>query len=109
VSLAMGLYINRELHDGEKPSLAVLMVLIILLAITTEQGCGANFSLVPHCNPYSNGVMSGIVAAFGNIGGVIFAMVFRFEPEPLGKPWWICGAICIILNTLLVVVPVPKK
>jgi len=108
VSLAMGLFIDRELHDGAKPSLAILMLLIVLLAITTEQGCGANFSLVPHCNPYSNGVMSGIVAAFGNVGGVIFAMVFRFEPEPLGKPWWICGTICIILNVLLFGIRVPQ-
>jgi len=71
-------------------------------------------------------IQSGIVAAFGNIGGVIFAMVFRFEPDPLGKPWWICGVICIvrlpfmlkglksydlleqIVNVLLIPVPVPK-
>jgi hypothetical protein len=69
VSIAMGLYINRELDQGQKPSsecllvpkntrnidtlppVAILLVLIVLLAIATEQGCGANFALVPHCNP----------------------------------------------------------
>jgi len=109
VSIAMGLYINRELEQGQKPSLAILLVLIVLLAITTEQGCGANFGLVPHCNPYSNGAMSGLVASWGNVGGAIFAMIFRFQGLPLGKPFWISGILCIVINVSLAVIPVPKK
>jgi len=109
ISISLGTYIDRELDHGHKPSLVVVMVLIVFLAIFTEQGCGANYSLVPHCNPYSNGAMSGLVAAMGNVGGVIFAMVFRFEPLPLGKAFWICGIICIIINSALTVIPVPQR
>jgi NNP family nitrate/nitrite transporter-like MFS transporter len=39
---------------------------------------GANFSLVPHCNVYNNGVMSGLVGGFGNVGGIFYALIFRY-------------------------------
>jgi len=109
ISIGMGVYIDQDRDPGQKPSLAVLLVLIVFLAIFTEQGCGANFSLVPHCNPYSNGAMSGVVAAMGNVGGVIFAMIFRFQPFPLGKAWWISGIICIVINAALVGISVPER
>lgn len=51
--------------------------------------------------------MSGIVGAFGNLGGIIFALVFRYQTAS-GKAFWIVGAISIAINVLLVVIPVPK-
>lgn len=109
VALALGLYVQKKVESGETPSLAVFMVLIVLIAIFNEMGNGANFSLVPHCNPYSNGMMTGIVGAFGNLGGIFFALIFRFQPSPQGKPWWICGIIIMILNVLLLRISVPKR
>lgn len=52
------------------------MGLIALMAIFCEMANGANFSLVPHCNPFNNGVMSGLVGGFGNLGGIFFALIF---------------------------------
>lgn len=103
----MGLYIERKVEGGHTPSrtssklvlhvstislthfsVAIVMVFIVLIAIFNEMGNGANFSLVPHCNPCkrlslispcsdapsyklltnshadSNGMMSGIVGRF---------------------------------------------
>ncbi|KAJ7215113.1 major facilitator superfamily domain-containing protein [Mycena haematopus] len=37
-------------------------------AIFSEIGNGANFSLVPHCNSYNNGVMTGIVGGLWKYG-----------------------------------------
>lgn len=97
------------------------------MAIFNEAGCGANFALVPHCNPCksalhtisylkvlilgidSNGLMSGIVGSMGNLGGIIFALVFRFQPAPLGKAFWICGIIIMTLNASLAWIRVPAK
>ncbi|PVF95348.1 nitrate transporter [Serendipita vermifera] len=109
MSLGMGIYIEKKVQSGHSPSLAIVMVFIVLIAIFNEMGNGANFSLVPHCNPYSNGMMSGIVGAFGNLGGIFFGLVFRFQPSPQGKPWWICGIIIMILNVLLIPIPVPRR
>jgi hypothetical protein len=53
--------------------------------------------------------MSGIVGSMGNLGGIIFALIFRFQPVPLGKAFWICGIIIMVrglfrgeLNTWLI-------
>ena len=91
MSLAWGLYIDR--HNA---SLAVVIVLMIITATVDEIGNGANFSLVPHCNPGSNGIMTGIVGAMGNLGGVWFALMFRFQPSPFGKAFWIAGIVTMV-------------
>ncbi|EKM57612.1 uncharacterized protein PHACADRAFT_206503 [Phanerochaete carnosa HHB-10118-sp] len=104
MSLAWGLYIDR--HDA---SLAVVIVLMVITAIVDQMGNGANFSLVPHCNPSSNGLMTGIVGALGNLGGVWFALIFRFQPSPFGKALWISGVVVMVTSVLLVAIRVPRK
>jgi NNP family nitrate/nitrite transporter-like MFS transporter len=51
--------------------------------------------------------MSGLVGSFGSLGGIIFALIFRFETNS-GKAIWVIGALCMAINIVLVVVPVPK-
>ncbi|GJE85170.1 nitrate transporter [Phanerochaete sordida] len=104
MSLAWGLYLDR--HHA---SLGVVIWLMVLTATVDEIGNGANFALVPHCNPHSNGLMTGIVGALGNLGGVWFALVFRFQPAPFGKAFWISGIVVMITSVLLVVIRVPRK
>jgi MFS transporter, NNP family, nitrate/nitrite transporter len=50
--------------------------------------------------------MSGLVGAFGNLGGIIFTVVFRLQTE-VGKACWIIGTICMVVSALLVVIRVP--
>lgn len=109
LSIALGLYIETHHKNGSVPDLATVIGIFVVMAIFNEAGCGANFALVPHCNPYSNGLMSGIVGSMGNLGGIIFALVFRFQPAPLGKAFWICGVIIMVLNASLVWIRVPAR
>lgn len=51
--------------------------------------------------------MSGLVGSFGNLGGIIFALVFRFVPQ-VGKAFWIMGVISIAINVVILPIPVPK-
>ncbi|PPQ68007.1 hypothetical protein CVT26_007370 [Gymnopilus dilepis] len=104
--LAGGLYLE-ERQSSNDAQLNVLMAIFSVSAVFSEFGNGANFSLVPHCNPYSNGVMSGIVGSFGNLGGIMFALVFRFVPQ-VGKSFWIMGVISMAINVILIPIPVPK-
>ena len=39
---------------------------------------------------------SGIVGGMGNLGGVAYALVFRFQPVPVGKAFWIAGIIAMV-------------
>ncbi|KAL4078756.1 major facilitator superfamily domain-containing protein [Scleroderma yunnanense] len=104
LSLGLGMYIDSHHH----PSLAAIIGMIVILAMANEAANGVNFSLVPHCNPRSNGFMSGIVGGMGNLGGIVYALVFRFQPVPVGKAFWITGIIAMGINLLISIVRVPR-
>ncbi|KIX06050.1 uncharacterized protein Z518_04024 [Rhinocladiella mackenziei CBS 650.93] len=72
--------------------------LIAGMAFFLEGGNGANFSLVPHVNPQANGVVSGMTGATGNFGGIIYAIVFRYNTTNYGKSFWIIGVMTIGIN-----------
>ncbi|KAI1115955.1 nitrate transporter [Nemania sp. NC0429] len=90
--------------------LPVLLGLVSLMAVFLEAGNGSNFGLVPHVHPQANGVLSGITGAAGNLGGVVFSIVFRFVDNGTNyaKAFWVIGVITILLNLALCwVAPVP--
>lgn len=77
-------------------------------AFFLEGANGLNYSLVPHVHPHANGVVSGFTGACGNLGGVIFAVIFR-EVADYAKSLWIIGIIVICINVLVCwIPPIPK-
>ncbi|KAM0717390.1 hypothetical protein Q7P37_007242 [Cladosporium fusiforme] len=69
---------------------------------------GLTFSLVPHVHPHANGVVSGFTGACGNLGGIVFAIIFRYGSS-YASSIWIIGAICVGINLAVCwVQPVPK-
>jgi NNP family nitrate/nitrite transporter-like MFS transporter len=57
----------------------------------------------------TQGILSGIVGATGNLGGVIFAIIFRYHKTNYAQVFWIIGIINIVLNLAFIwVKPVPK-
>ncbi|KAI0154814.1 nitrate transporter [Xylariaceae sp. FL1272] len=91
--------------------LSTMLGLVSLMAIFLEAGNGANFGLVPHVHPASNGVVSGTTGAAGNLGGVVFSVIFRFMDNGTNyaKAFWVIGIIHIVLNLALCwVPPIPR-
>ncbi|KJZ78440.1 hypothetical protein HIM_02478 [Hirsutella minnesotensis 3608] len=85
--------------------------LITVAAIFLEAGNGANFALVPHVHPSANGIVSGLTGGGGNLGGVIFAIIFRFTGNGQGysTACWIIGVINIAVNLAVSwIPPVPR-
>lgn len=55
------------------------------------------------------GITSGIVGAAGNLGGIIFAIIFRYNGKNYGKVFWITGIITIAINlSVSWIRPIPK-
>jgi NNP family nitrate/nitrite transporter-like MFS transporter len=74
-----------------------------------DAGNGACFALVPHVHPFANGIVSGMVGASGNLGGIIGAVIFRYMGTEYGKSIYILGFICIALHLLTVwIPPIPR-
>jgi NNP family nitrate/nitrite transporter-like MFS transporter len=91
--------------------LGTMVGLVVLMAVFHEAGNGANFALVPHVYPYANGVLSGLTGAGGNLGGVVFAIIFRFMDNGTNyaKGFWVIGVIHIVLNLAVCwIPPIPK-
>jgi NNP family nitrate/nitrite transporter-like MFS transporter len=54
------------------------------------------------------GILSGIVGATGNFGGVIFAIIFRYYKTDYAQVFWISGVMIIVLNCMFMwVKPLP--
>jgi len=79
------------------------------MAFFLEAGNGANFAYVPHVLPQANGIVSGFTGAFGNLGGVVYAIVFRYNGTDYAKSFWIIGIMTILMNLpALFIKPFPK-
>jgi NNP family nitrate/nitrite transporter-like MFS transporter len=96
------------LISSKSPSLAGMMILIVCIAFCNEFANGANFSLVPHANSFNSGFMSGMVGAAGNLGGVFYALMFRYLPQQ-GHGWLAAGGFALGVNALLFLLPSPKR
>lgn len=91
--------------------IGTMVALIAIAAIFVEAGNGANFALVPHVHPSANGIVSGLTGGGGNLGGIIFAVIFRFmnDGKDYGSALWVIGAIHIGLNLAVCwIPPLPK-
>jgi len=94
-------------HHETVTSLTLLIG--IGLSFFLEGANGLNFSLVPHIHPYANGVVSGVTGASGNLGGIIFAIVFRYNTGHTGRAMWIIGTIIMAINVAVCWIrPIPK-
>jgi MFS transporter, NNP family, nitrate/nitrite transporter len=61
-------------------------------------------------HPYANGVVSGTVGAVGNVGGIIGAIIFRYNGVDYGTGIWILGVISIVLNLMgCWIRPIPRN
>ncbi|KAL3480294.1 major facilitator superfamily domain-containing protein [Aspergillus californicus] len=100
--LAMGL--------SDPKSEATMFGLTAGLAFFLEACNGAIFALVPHVHPFANGIVSGVVGGFGNLGGIIFAVIFRYSHHDYSRGIWILGAISMGANLAVAWIrPVPKN
>lgn len=99
--LAIGLVDSRDQ--------STMFGLIAGMAFFMEASNGANFALVPHVSPQANGVVSGVTGAAGNLGGIIFAIIFRYNPGNYGRAIWIIGVMTIGINLAVCwIKPIPK-
>lgn len=61
-----------------------------------------------NCFPTA-GIISGITGASGNLGGIIFAIIFRYNRKEYGKVYWIIGVMTMAINLAVCWIrPIPK-
>lgn len=75
------------------------------MAFFLEGANGLTFAVVPHVRPEANGVVSGFVGACGNLGGIMFALVFRYFPADYNQALWIIGVVIMALQVATCWIP----
>jgi len=58
-------------------SLHVSITLMVFFSFFVQHVCGSTFAIVPFVDPVNNGKVMGIVGAGGNLGGLLFNLMFR--------------------------------
>lgn len=102
--------VNPSAANGN--NVGALVGLLTATAIFLEGGNGANFALVPHVHPFANGILSGLTGGGGNLGGIIFAIIFRFmnQGKDYAMTFWVIGIIHIGVNLAVCwIPPLPKR
>ena len=110
-------------------SKATFVGLITGLAFFEESSNGGIFSLVPHVHPTSNGqsprnifwsvsimktdsipgLITGLTSAAGDLGGIVFLLIYRYSETDYARVFWIVGIITIAGNLLVSWIrPIPK-
>ncbi|KAL7928203.1 major facilitator superfamily domain-containing protein [Trichoderma chlorosporum] len=106
--IGLGVYINKN-----EATIGGVIGFIVAIAILGFTSNGACYSVYGHLRPKNVGVVAGIVGAGGNIGGLFYTLIFKYEPgvrlppsqsfpqgfNTLGKKFWIAGlvnAVCVV-------------
>ncbi|ETN20741.1 hypothetical protein PPTG_03672 [Phytophthora nicotianae INRA-310] len=58
-------------------SLGACIALYVLVAIAAQATGGSTYGIVPYLNEQHTGTVNGLVGAGGNLGGVIYGVIFR--------------------------------
>jgi len=62
-------------------TLAQAIGVMIVFSTLVQAAEGSTFGIVPYVNPQVTGTITGLVGAGGNIGGVVFALIFRARSD----------------------------
>ncbi|CAG8537778.1 7479_t:CDS:1 [Acaulospora morrowiae] len=69
---------NYSVNSG----LGTAIVILVLFSYFTQAGCGTTYGIIPFVDPPIVGTVSGLVGAGGNVGGLVFATVFKIYAGP---------------------------
>ncbi|KAK3171514.1 hypothetical protein OEA41_003598 [Lepraria neglecta] len=88
---------------------ATMMGLMTGLAFFEEAGNGSVFALLPHVHPTSNGLITGVTGAAGNLGGIVYLLIARYNGTNYAKVFWLVGIVNIGASLLVAWIrPIPK-
>jgi MFS transporter, NNP family, nitrate/nitrite transporter len=80
-------------------NLTVAIMLTMLCAYFVQSGAGATFGIVPLIRKSATGQIAGSVGAYGNVGGVIFLLIYSLSNAQvlfysMGVTALICASLC---------------
>jgi NNP family nitrate/nitrite transporter-like MFS transporter len=84
-------------------SLMMALVSMLSFALFLKMANGSTYGIVPFINEKNIGLISGIVGAGGNVGGMIFGLLFKSASLSYAQAFMYIGWIVIAASLLLLV------
>lgn len=90
-------------------SFGMAIVSMISFALFLKMANGATYAITPFVNEKNVGLVSGIVGAGGNVGGMLFGFLFKSKSITYVEAFGYIGMIVIAVSLLVLVTKFTKK
>ena len=87
-------------HAG---SLAFAIVSMLSFALFLKMANGATYGIVPFINKNNIGLVSGVVGAGGNVGGMFFGFLFKSKDISYIQAFTYVGYIVVVIATIILI------
>jgi NNP family nitrate/nitrite transporter-like MFS transporter len=84
-------------------SFGVAIAFMLTFALFLKMANGATYGIVPFVNEKNIGLISGVVGAGGNLGGMLFGFLFKSESISYTEAFTYIGIAVIIISGLILV------
>ncbi|MBD2752117.1 NarK family nitrate/nitrite MFS transporter [Spirosoma validum] len=85
-------------------NLPMAILAMVTFALFLKMSNGSTYAIVPFVNPKAVGVISGVVGAGGNVGGMLMGFLFKSQSITYGQAFLYIGCIVAVVGVLLFLV-----
>ncbi len=85
-------------------NLPMAIMAMVTFALFLKMSNGSTYAIVPFVNPKAVGVISGVVGAGGNVGGMLMGFLFKSQSISYGQAFMYIGGIVAVVGLLLFMV-----
>ena len=85
-------------------SLPLAIASMLTFALFLKMSNGSTYAIVPFVNPKAVGVISGVVGAGGNVGGMLMGFLFKSQNISYGQAFLYIGGVVAVVGVLLFLV-----
>ncbi len=90
-------------------NLTMAIMSMLTFAMFLKMANGTTFAIVPFVNPKAVGIISGVVGAGGNIGGMLMGFLFKSKDISYGQAFMYIGIVVAVIGLVLYLVNFDKK
>jgi NNP family nitrate/nitrite transporter-like MFS transporter len=83
------------------PSFPMAIAFMITFALFLKMANGAVYGIVPFINEKNVGLISGVVGAGGNLGGMLFGFLFKSDTITYGEAFTYIGTTVVIIAAVV--------
>jgi len=87
-------------HAG---SLSMAIISMVTFALFLKMANGATYAITPFVNEKNVGMVSGIVGAGGNVGGMLFGFLFKSATITYVEAFQYIGYVVIVVSLIVLI------